>query len=221
MKADLKTILLRMIPYLLSVTGGITIFIISLKNFKDPNVSGLLDNVAASLLSIPLVFLLYDYTNYRISRQVNRRIANTVLDKANSIMLNIAAVLRNSLGLRGRFRLESFNKLQEWSLRKISDRLRISPKDMRELRTYRYEIDELLYRSSKGNVLSEDQSQVLLGLSREMSHFMTESNFNHDRQLAAKHIKKIIDGIVSWQDASISLSAHLDAITEQTDSSPF
>lgn len=221
MRTDLKNLLLKTIPYILCIIGGIVIFIISLNNVNDPNVSGLLDNVSASLLSIPLVFLLYDYTNYRISRQVNKRIANTILDKTNSVMLNIAAVLRSCLGLQGKFHLDSFNKLQDWSLKKLSARLKLRPKDMRELRTYRYEIDEILYRSSKGGVLSEDQSEVLSGLSREISHLMTESNFKRDKQLSAKHIKKIIDGIVSWQEASISLSAHLEDISDQAESESF
>ncbi len=221
MRTDLKNLLLKTIPFILSVIGGVIIFIISLDNVKDPNVSGLLDNVAASLLSIPLVFLLYDYTNYRISRQVNRTIANTVLDKTNSVMLSIAAVLRNSLGLRGRFQIGSFNKLQGWSLKKISGRLHISSKDMSNLRTYRFELDELLYRSSNGSVLSEDQAQVLLIISREISHLITESNFKHDKQSASKHIKKIIDGIVSWQEASISLSDHLEDIAGQAESESF
>lgn len=221
MNTGLKNVFLKAIPYLLCVTAGITIFLISFDQVKAPNVSNLLDNVAASLLSIPLVFLLYDYTNYRISRQVNRTIANTVLDKTNSLMLNMAALLRSCLGLHGKFHLERFNKLQEWSLKKMTERLKLRPKDLRELRTYRYEIDEILYRSSKGNVLSEEQSQILLGLSREISHLIAESNFRRDRQVAARHIKKIVDGIVSWQESAITLSAHLQDIADQAGTEPF
>ena len=152
MNTMLKNLLLKTIPYLLSVIGGITLFLISLDKVRDPNVSGLIDNIAASLLSIPLVFLLYDYTNYRISRQVNRSLARNISDKLNSVILNMVIFLRHSLGLKVNVHLEAFNKLQDWSLKKISSRLKITRSEINNLRAYRYEIDEIIYHASKGNV---------------------------------------------------------------------
>lgn len=206
----LKNLLLRTIPYLLSVIGGITLFLISVDKVKDPNVSGLIDNVAASLLSIPLVFLLYDYTNYRISKQVNRTLATNITDKVNSLILNIVVFLRHSLGLKVNVHLETFNKLQDWSLKKIAQRLKITRAEMNNLRAYRYEIDEILYRASRGNVLTSEQTQILSSLSREILHLMTEHNFHRDKNIVAKHVKNIILRIIEWQDTSESISAGLE-----------
>ncbi len=200
----LKNLLLKTIPYLLSVIGGITLFLISLDKVRDPNVSGLIDNIAASLLSIPLVFLLYDYTNYRISRQVNRSLASNISDKLNSVILNMVFFLRHSLGLKVNVRLEAFNKLQDWSLKKISSRLKITRSEINNLRAYRYEIDEIIYHASKGNVLTGEQEQILSSLSREISHLMTEHNFRRDKTIVAKHVKNIISKIVEWQDVTAS-----------------
>lgn len=210
MNTMLKNLLLRTIPYLLSVIGGITLFLISVDKVKDPNVSGLIDNVAASLLSIPLVFLLYDYTNYRISKQVNRTLATNISDKLNSVILNIVVFLRHSLGLKVNVHLETFNKLQDWSLKKIAQRLKITRAEMNNLRAYRYEIDEILYRASRGNVLTSEQTQILSSLSREILHLMTEHNFHRDKNIVAKHVKNIILRIIEWQDTSESISAGLE-----------
>lgn len=204
MNTMLKNLLLRTIPYLLSVIGGITLFLISVDKVKDPNVSGLIDNVAASLLSIPLVFLLYDYTNYRISRQVNRSLASNISDKLNSVILNMVIFLRHSLGLKVNVHLETFNKLQDWSLKKISSRLKITRSEINNLRAYRYEIDEIIYHASKGNVLTGEQEQILSSLSREISHLMTEHNFRRDKTIVAEHVKNIISKIVEWQDVTAS-----------------
>ena len=206
----LKNILLKTIPYLLSVIGGITLFLISLDNVRNPNVSGLIDNIAASLLSIPLVFLLYDYTNYRISRQVNRSLASNISDKVNSVILNIVVFLRHSLGLKVNVHLETFNKLQDWSVKKISERLKITRTEMNNLRAYRYEIDEIIYRASKGSVLTSEQEQILSSLSREILHLMTEHNFHRDKTIVAKHVKNIILQIIEWQDSSATMSAGLE-----------
>ena len=206
----LKNLLLKTIPYILSVIGGITLFLISLDKFRNPNVSGLIDNIAASLLSIPLVFLLYDYTNYRISRQVNRSLASNISDKVNSVILNIVVFLRHSLGLKVNVHLETFNKLQDWSVKKIAERLKITRSEMNNLRAYRYEIDEIIYRASKGNVLTSDQEQILSSLSREILHLMTEHNFHRDKTIVAKHVKNIILRIIEWQDSSATMSAGLE-----------
>lgn len=210
MNTMLKDLLLRTIPYLLSVIGGITLFLISVDKVKDPNVSGLIDNVAASLLSIPLVFLLYDYTNYRISKQVNRTLATNISDKVNSVVLNIVVFLRHSLGLKVNVDLETFNKLQDWSLKKIAQRLKITRAELNNLRAYRYEIDEILYRASRSNVLTSEQTQILSSLSREILHLMTEHNFHRDKNIVAKHVKNIILRIIEWQDTSESISAGLE-----------
>lgn len=210
MNIMLKNLLLKTIPYLLSIIGGITLFLISVDKVKDPNVSGLIDNVAASLLSIPLVFLLYDYTNYRISKQVNRTLATNISDKVNSVILNIVVFLRHSLGLKVNVHLETFNKLQDWSVKKIASRLKITRSEMNNLRAYRYEIDEIIYRASRGNVLTSDQEQVLSSLSREILHLMTEHNFHRDRAIVAKHVKNIILRIIEWQDSSATMSTDLE-----------
>lgn len=210
MSTTLKNLLLKTIPYLLSVIGGITLFLISLDKVKDPNVSGLIDNIAASLLSIPLVFLLYDYTNYRISKQVNRTLATNISDKVNSVVLNIVVFLRHSLGLKVNMHLETFNKLQDWSLKKIAQRLKITRAELNNLRAYRYEIDEILYRASRGNVLTSEQTQILSDLSREILHLMTEHNFHRDRAIVAKHVKNIILRIIEWQDSSATMSTDLE-----------
>ncbi len=206
----LKNLLLKTIPYLLSIIGGITLFLISLDKVRNPNVSGLIDNIAASLLSIPLVFLLYDYTNYRISRQVSRSLASNISDKVNSVILNIVVFLRHSLGLKVNVHLETFNKLQDWSVKKIASRLKITRYEMNNLRAYRYEIDEIIYRASRGNVLTSDQEQVLSSLSREILHLMTEHNFHRDRAIVAKHVKNIILRIIEWQDSSATMSTDLE-----------
>ena len=65
MKFNLRDFLLKMIPYVLSIAGGLVLFIVTKDDIHDPSVTDLINNIAASLLSIPLVFLLYDYSNYQ------------------------------------------------------------------------------------------------------------------------------------------------------------
>ena len=77
---------------------------------------------------------------------------------------------------------------------------------MNNLRAYRYEIDEILYRASRGNVLTSEQTQILSSLSREILHLMTEHNFHRDKHIVAKHVKNIISRVIEWQDTSSDIS---------------
>lgn len=72
MVINLRDIFLKMIPYMLSIAGGLALYLLTADNIKNPNLADLINNIAASLLAIPLVFLLYDYSNYRVSRQLKK-----------------------------------------------------------------------------------------------------------------------------------------------------
>ena len=85
---------LRSLPYLVSIAGGVVLFSISLDNVKDPAVEALISNISASLLAIPLVFLLYDYTTTKVSRQLQKTLSSGVNDKENTIILHVVLVMR-------------------------------------------------------------------------------------------------------------------------------
>ncbi len=73
MAINWRTLFLKSIPYLLSISGGAALFLLTKDEISDPELADLVTNMSASLLSIPLVFLLYDYSNYKISRKLKQR----------------------------------------------------------------------------------------------------------------------------------------------------
>ncbi len=72
MTINWRNLFLKSIPYLLSITGGAALFLLTKDEISDPELADLVTNMSASLLSIPLVFLLYDYSNYQISRKLKK-----------------------------------------------------------------------------------------------------------------------------------------------------
>ena len=98
MKFNLRDFLLKMIPYVLSIAGGLVLFIVTKDDIHDPSVTDLINNIAASLLSIPLVFLLYDYSNYRVSKQLKKTLANNMGDKISVLLLKLIMVIRQIIG---------------------------------------------------------------------------------------------------------------------------
>lgn len=212
MAIKLRNILLKMIPYVLSVAGGLILFIVTKDEVHNPNVTDLINNISASLLSIPLVFLLYDYTNYRVSKQLNKTMADSMTDKINIILLNLIMIIRQMLGIRGTLTFASMNKMSNLSQSKIVANLKITQNLANELRTYRDEIDNMIYNGAKPNVLTGAQVQMLTGLVRELSLLINEHSFRRNRRVAARYIENIIGKIIDWMDSDAFASMHFQQL---------
>ena len=212
MVIKLRNILLKMIPYVLSVAGGLILFIVTKDEVHNPNVTDLINNISASLLSIPLVFLLYDYTNYRVSKQLNKTMADSMTDKINIILLNLIMIIRQMLGIRGTLTFASMNKMSNLSQSKIVANLKITQNLANELRTYRDEIDNMIYNGAKPNVLTGAQVQMLTGLVRELSLLINEHSFRRNRRVAGKYIENIIGKIIDWMDSDAFASMHFQQL---------
>ena len=213
MKIKLRTVFLKSIPYLMSIAGGIVLYTAAIDNAPNPNIRDLIINVSASLLSIPLVFLLYDYTNSRVARQMKKSMAHSLTDKLNHIMLNIVLLLRESMGVRSRLTLENLNRMLTMRSPEISRRLNIGPRILNHMNDVHGELDTLLYRNGQDQILTPDQTQILSSLARDLGHLITELKFHHGRQISAKYMEKIMLHVLDWLDvdsvSAITLVQHL------------
>lgn len=214
MTLSIRNIFLKMIPYLLSIAGGIVLFKLTENNIHDPNLADLINNIAASLLAIPLVFLLYDYSNYRVSSQLNKTMTSHITDKTNIILLNVIIITRQILDIKKKLTFTTLNQMGNMSLSKITNKLKITKKQLDDLRTYCNELDDVVNSSTKNNILTPDQIQVITGLIRDMSLLINEHNFRHNKRIAAKYIENIIGKIIDWLDSDAFAAMHFQQLLD-------
>lgn len=185
----------------------------AIDNAPNDNIRDLVINVSASLLSIPLVFLLYDYTNNRINSQMKQHMANSVGDKINDLMINLILLLREILSVRGKPTTENINKMLSWRASDISKRLNIKSTTNDKMHKYHNDLDTLLYRNSQMDVLTTEQVQILSSLARAMTHFINENKYHKNRRISAKYLETITTKILDWLDqdsvAALDISKHL------------
>lgn len=219
MKFNFRTIFLKSLPYIMSIAGGVILYTGAIDNAPNDNIRDLVINVSASLLSIPLVFLLYDYTNNRINSQMKRHMANSVGDKLNDLMINLILLLREMLSVRSRPTTENINRMLSWRASDISKRLNIKADTISKMHTYHNDLDTLLYRNSQTDVLTSEQIQILSSLARAMTHFINENKFHKNRHVSAKYLETVTTKILDWLDldnvAALDISKHLTG--EQND----
>ncbi|MBD5389235.1 hypothetical protein HDR63_03190 [bacterium] len=200
MKTKLRNGLLKTVPYLLSVAGGAVLYILSKDNIRDPSLDSLVNNIAASLLSIPLVFLLYDYSNYRISRQVNRTLAAGLNFKINSVMLALLLQLRRMADVRGKFTWGTAQKMFEMPAA-IARRMKITAADMDKLRDLRDQLDDYAYRTDRNSVLTRSQVQTLAQVTVQMTHMINHFQMSRRDRTITKYAENILGLMGDWFDS--------------------
>lgn len=210
----LRDIFLKSIPYLLSIAGGIILFVVTVDNVKNPNVADLINNIASSLLAIPVVFLLYDYSNYRISRQLKKSLANGMNTRVSSLLLDIIILVRAMLGMHDKLTLKSVNRMQNLRQSQIASRLNITTTQTQELRNLHDALEDLIYKYGKDNIMGAAGVNNLSGLSLDLIRLLNEHKFRRNPRGAAKYLVDIIGRISDWLDSDASVAMNFDQLVQ-------
>lgn len=212
MKEKIRNFLLRSLPYVISIIGGIVLFTVSLDNVRDPAVEGLISNISASLLAIPLVFLLYDYTTTRVSKGLKETLVAGMNDKINTIMLHVILILRKMLKMRGRLTHVGILSMRNWTDARIARQMQIRAEYIDLLRQYYEELENLILGFGKENAMSPEQVRLLSALARDMSRMVAMHRLGENRRVVARHIRNIIDEINDWLDSDSDVSKNFNTL---------
>lgn len=215
MNIKLRDVLLKSIPYLLSIAGGVALFLITVDNVRDPAVSDLMNNISASLLSIPIVFLLYDYSNYRVSKKLNQTLATNMSSRVSSLMLGLVLVLRQAAGLHGKLTLAGLNKMRDMPARNIANKIKITQPTLAKTRQYHTDLDDIMYKYGKNNILDTGSLQNLSGITLDLVRLMNEYEFHGNKKAVAKYALDIFGKIADWMDSDAGAAINFQKMLQQ------
>ena len=188
-------IILKMIPYVLSVTGGVFVFYFSQKYVHSSGWIDLMDNVAASLLAIPLVFLFYDYSNYLVTRRVHKHQHTSLINTLDGYLFKILAQMKNIIGLP---RIEV--PMQDLNIN--ARKLNLDKKYIRAIRKQLNQLEDLLYKSDKIDVLDSQHTQILSFITQELNQILNEYKFHNSPREIARYIETTLSMIDDWFSAT-------------------
>ena len=183
--------ILKSIPYVLSVTGGVIVFDVSQDYLQDPNWIDLMNNVAASLLAIPLVFLFYDYSNFLVNRRVHKHQHSSVINILDGYLFKILADMKNIIGLP---RIEV--PMQDINLN--YKKLNLDKKYIRNIRKQLKSLEDLLYKSDKIEVLDPQHTQILSFIAQELNQILNECKYHNSPKEIARYIETTLSMIDDW-----------------------
>ena len=188
-------IFLKTIPYVLSIAGGVFVFDFSQRYLHSPGWIDLMDNVAASLLAIPLVFLFYDYSNFLITRRVHKHQHIGVVNTVDGHLFKILAQMKNIIGLP---RIEV--PMQDLNLN--YKKLNLDKKYIRAILKQLNLLEDLLYKSDKIEVLDPQHTQVLSFITQELNQILNEYKFNNSPREIARYLETTLSMIDDWFSAT-------------------
>ena len=188
---SLVSFALKSIPYVLSIAGGIFVFDFSQDYLRDPSWIDLMNNVAASLLAIPLVFLFYDYSNFLITRRMHRHQHASIINILDGYLFKILAQMKNIIGLT---RIEV--PMQDINLN--YKKLDLDDKYLRAIRKQLNNLEDLLYKSDKIEVLDPQHTQILSFIAQELNQIMNECKYHNSPKEIARYIETTLSMIDDW-----------------------
>lgn len=184
-------ILLKSIPYVLSIAGGVFVFDFSQQYLHDAGWIDLMDNVAASLLAIPLVFLFYDYSNFLITRRVHKHQHMSLISTLDGYLFKVLAQMKNIIGLS---RIEV--PMQDINLN--YKKLNLDKKYLRAIRKQLKNLEDLLYKSDKIEVLDPQHTQILSFIAQELNQILNECKYHNSPKEIARYIETTLSMIDDW-----------------------
>lgn len=187
----IMNVVLKSIPYVLSITGGVIVFDISQKYLHSPGWIDLMDNVAASLLAIPLVFLFYDYSNFLITRRVHKHQRTTIINSLDDMLFKILAQMKNIIGIE---RIEV--PMQDINLN--YKKLNLENKYLRAIRKQLNNLEDLLYKSDKIEILDPQHTQILSFIAQELNQILNECKYHNSPREIARYIETTLSMIDDW-----------------------
>ena len=188
---NFKHLFFKAIPYVLSVAGGVLVFNISQRYMHTPGWIDLMDNVAASLLAIPLVFLFYDYSNFLVMRRVHKHQHTSLINTLDGYLFKILTQMKNIIGLD---HIEV--PMQDINLN--YKKLNLEDKYLRAIRKQLNNLEDLLYKSDKIEVLDPQHTQILSFIAQELNQIMNECKYHNSPKEIARYIETTLSMIDDW-----------------------
>lgn len=197
----MKNFLLRSVPFVLSIFCGAVLFVVSVYGIENEDWAMLVNGISASLLAIPVIFLVYNYSDYKMSARVNRALANGQTFEINSFMLKLIIVLRKILGIKDKLSWKSIERMVNMESAQIKKTIKITKSDLDLLKLYKTDLNDLVYKATNPVVLDGGQIQILASMVGELSHIINERKFRGDTSALAKYIEKLLTSMDDWFDS--------------------
>lgn len=196
---SMKFFFAKVIPYILTFFAGAAVFFLSV--YRPSIWSDWLVEISGALSAIPIVFLIYEYSNYKLTNRVDKKLADNLTFEINSVMLRVLRFYRDAMKIRPPISWGMIEKMLDMPVRVLKKELHLHKKDIEVLRQYKNALDDLVYKSADASVFEPTQFEIAATLPRELSHIINELEFRASHEELAQGTKSLFSAINNWFDS--------------------
>lgn len=168
----MRNTFIRSIPFLLAFSAGLAVFLTAMFVLEDGNLYDIFIEISGALLGVPIVFLIYDYTEYLITRKLNKTLFSGIKFGVNSVIEQA---------------------MQTIKIQKSTDANSAVRKSFKELNA---RLVNLIYHGSNAQILNHDTLQNIMLMAKELGILATLKN----KAQIAQHLKLLQIQIDNWND---------------------
>lgn len=173
----MKTFILRVTPYVITLIAGMVIYYYAEYVIEDEGMNGLLVGVASGLVSVPLVFICYEVVSEICNNRLKKTLLAHLVFEINYVIIDIIREMKDVLGYKPELSKDNINEFLDMDKKDIGKRLKIDPKDAEMLKTQKVHLSNILYKDSNMDVLPNEQIRTVLKIVKELGVAAKELEF--------------------------------------------
>lgn len=203
-------LLAKAVPYILTFMAGAGVFAVS--TYLPTDWSPWLVEISGALSAIPIVFLIYEYTEYLTARSVNKKLFDNISFEINSIVLKILRFYKRSLGVRSEMTFRVAEKMLIRTAHDMEKSLKITKNDIAELKLFKKDFDALIYPAASSNIFNDQQIELIITIPRTLARIINELEYRGKRAELARYTENLFSLLTTWFDTyeEEALKSHED-----------
>lgn len=199
----MKTFFLRLLPYTIAFIIGIIMYVVTVIHIKDANLNGLMMNIAAGLLSVPLVFICYEIVKEYCDKTVNESISEHLYFELNHSIISILTCTAQLLGVKkiSSEELTQYNQMNKSALKKMLQNFPTLADDFNAAKSL---IDNIIHGSKHIDILPNNDIYTILNISKQTGIIARELKFNTSQETKTQltnSVSALLTYITQWAES--------------------
>lgn len=200
---SMKTLFIRIMPFIAAIAAGAALYIFSAHYIKNSGLNDLMVNIAAGLLSIPLVFISYEIFNERSTRDLKNALREHLLFEINDTIITVINAMRSLLAQTGVLTREELDVFLNMDAAQIHKNLILNDEAANILHDAKDKLIRLIGNNNNSAVFSNTEIEIIFAVSNALSVISKEIKYRSkikDEKTLVSTIEKLLKQIDSWTD---------------------
>ena len=211
----MKKLVIKILPFLVAFGVGIILYIVTDRFISNVGLNNLLMNVAAGLVSIPLVFIFYDVINKITSRNLHNSLFESVTVEINTQLTDLIRELSHLVGKEEPDTISALDDFLELEHNEIYQMLKLNKGDIQILDEIKKQLVFEIHKTDTFDILSEKQIESILNIVKEITFLMKnlvqdEKKLNSikHKKIIAMNVEYILDNLMTWIESGKKDALH-------------